>query len=217
MKKLLCLLTAFLIVLSLFLTSLEVNSYDRNYFEKFQIKYGIDKATGLSFDELRRVNEDLISYLKKGNRNLLQPHFGDREIMHMEDVYSLYRAGRVIRNSSLPIIIIIIIILVKRYGAFDILKEMNFSMIIMWVFGILSSIILMTDFSENFIKFHHIFFDNDLWLLDPAKDLMIQMLPENFFKLIVIKTLVVFIISLIIVHLIIVYLYKKIKRNGEQI
>ena len=29
--------------------------------------------------------------------------------------------------------------------------------------------------------FHEIFFDNDLWIFDPAEDYMIRMLPEGFF------------------------------------
>ena len=37
------------------------------------------------------------------------------------------------------------------------------------------------DFNGVFIKFHHIFFDNDLWLFDPAEDFMIRMLPEGLF------------------------------------
>ena len=30
--------------------------------------------------------------------------------------------------------------------------------------------------------FHHLFFDNDLWILDPAKDNLINLLPEGFFS-----------------------------------
>ncbi|MBQ6582919.1 MAG: TIGR01906 family membrane protein, partial [Mogibacterium sp.] len=38
------------------------------------------------------------------------------------------------------------------------------------------------DFTKFFTEFHHIFFDNDLWLLDPAKDNLINLLPESFFR-----------------------------------
>ena len=39
----------------------------------------------------------------------------------------------------------------------------------------------MIDFNAVFVQFHHIFFDNDLWLFDPAEDYMIRMLPEGLF------------------------------------
>ncbi|MBQ8136307.1 MAG: DUF1461 domain-containing protein, partial [Clostridia bacterium] len=28
----------------------------------------------------------------------------------------------------------------------------------------------------------HVFFTNNLWLLDPSKDLLIQLMPETFFR-----------------------------------
>ena len=37
------------------------------------------------------------------------------------------------------------------------------------------------DFNAVFVRFHHIFFDNDLWIFDPAEDYMIRMLPEGLF------------------------------------
>ena len=37
------------------------------------------------------------------------------------------------------------------------------------------------DFNAVFTLFHEIFFDNDLWIFDPATDYMIRMLPEGLF------------------------------------
>ncbi|HSN67432.1 MAG TPA: DUF1461 domain-containing protein, partial [Fusibacter sp.] len=37
------------------------------------------------------------------------------------------------------------------------------------------------DFDWAFRKFHEIFFTNDLWLLDPKTDRLIQMMPLEFF------------------------------------
>ena len=48
------------------------------------------------------------------------------------------------------------------------------------------------------IKFHHIFFDNDLWLLDPYKDDMINMLPEGFFFDTVVRIGITFIIPALV-------------------
>ena len=54
------------------------------------------------------------------------------------------------------------------------------------------------DFNKYFVLFHEIFFNNDLWLLDPATDLLIRMLPEGFFFDMVIRIGVIFIGSLLI-------------------
>ena len=41
--------------------------------------------------------------------------------------------------------------------------------------------IISTDFSKYFVIFHKIFFNNDLWILDPTTDLLINIVPEPFF------------------------------------
>jgi integral membrane protein (TIGR01906 family) len=45
----------------------------------------------------------------------------------------------------------------------------------------------LNNFKKAFYIFHELFFDNDLWLLDPDTDLMIRMLPEGFFLNMVIR------------------------------
>ena len=41
--------------------------------------------------------------------------------------------------------------------------------------------IISTDFTKYFIVFHKIFFNNDLWVLDPRTDMLINIVPEGFF------------------------------------
>ena len=50
-------------------------------------------------------------------------------------------------------------------------------------FGLITvlGLIISTDFTKYFILFHHIFFTNDLWILDPATDMLINIVPEGFF------------------------------------
>ena len=45
----------------------------------------------------------------------------------------------------------------------------------------LLGVVLATDFSNAFVTFHHIFFDNDLWILDPRVDMLVNIVPEGFF------------------------------------
>ncbi len=49
--------------------------------------------------------------------------------------------------------------------------------------GLIALVIaMMRDFSALFTRFHLLLFDNDLWLLDPKTDIMINMFPEEFFN-----------------------------------
>ena len=73
-----------------------------------------------------------------------------------------------------------------------------------------------SDFNKYFFLFYEIFFDNDLWLLDPATDLMIRMLPEGFFFDMVIRIGSIFIgmlAILLILSMLILHRQKANKKN----
>jgi integral membrane protein (TIGR01906 family) len=45
----------------------------------------------------------------------------------------------------------------------------------------LLAIVIAVDFDNAFTIFHLLFFNNDLWILDPSVDLLINMVPLPFF------------------------------------
>ena len=57
------------------------------------------------------------------------------------------------------------------------LKALAFTAALGAVFAILA----VRDFDSVFVKFHHIFFDNDLWLLDPSEDNLVNIMQEEVF------------------------------------
>ena len=89
------------------------------------------------------------------------------------------------------------------------------------VFAVLAVLagIIATDFNQYFIIFHHIFFNNDLWMLNPDTDLLINIVPEPFFMDTAariaatygVSVLAVFAICFIILY----YIKKKIDRIRE--
>ena len=74
----------------------------------------------------------------------------------------------------------------------------------MWGLGIgllipiLCGVLAVVDFNWFWTQFHHVFFTNDLWLLNPATSVLIQMVPEAFFSAIVTKILIWFAVVMII-------------------
>ena len=42
--------------------------------------------------------------------------------------------------------------------------------------------LISTDFTKYFTCFHLLFFDNDDWILNPKTDLLINIVPEGFFR-----------------------------------
>ena len=49
------------------------------------------------------------------------------------------------------------------------------------VFAVFLIIVGMNNFTFLFTKFHHVFFDNDLWILDPRHDNLVNVMQESVF------------------------------------
>ena len=175
---------SFLLVISVFyavlISVLFRNSYNIEYYRGKFIENNIMGETELSEEELVEIGYGLIDYLKKGDNELLEPYFNDREIAHMVDVYDLFEIARTVLMLSLAVAVISIFIL-SQFGYKYIAKTLLFGLLIiigtLVVFGIYTS----KNFNFVFTKFHELLFTNDLWLMDPKTDLMIQMLTEDFF------------------------------------
>jgi integral membrane protein (TIGR01906 family) len=70
------------------------------------------------------------------------------------------------------------------------------------------------DFNSFWINFHHVFFRNDLWVLDPAVSRMIRMFEQSFFFDMVALILALF-ISIVTASLLATGIaYKKLERRN---
>lgn len=216
MKKVFSIILAFTFIFWVFFNSLEMSSYDKGFFKRYQLNNRVDRIAGVSQDELNKISSDLVDYLKKGDNKLLEKHFNQREIAHMEDVFNLYDKGRFLRNVLFVVMIVSLVTLIKKTNLNEFLSLFSKSILLVEAFIAIVLAFIMRDFSSSFIKFHHIFFDNDLWQLNPETDLMIRMLPEDFFKTIVTKTILAFVFTVIFVQLgMYFYLRYRQRRNDK--
>ncbi|MBQ1406759.1 MAG: TIGR01906 family membrane protein, partial [Eubacterium sp.] len=156
------------------------------------------------------VTDEMMQYLR-GNRpdlvvvaeldGVQQEFFNDREKAHMADVRNLFVGAIKLRRIAIGIVIagILLLLILKRKQAVRILaRGYKWACGITAVLALILTCLISTDFNYVFIKFHHIFFDNDLWLLDPYKDDMINMLPEGFFFDTVVRIGITFIIPALV-------------------
>lgn len=155
--------------------------------------------------------------------------FSEREILHMKDVKVLFSFAIWIRRIAvgLAAAVLILLWLASRYfwkngqfcfrspssdgsDAFETLKPDLFIrrtlarciigtfLVLAAIAGLLGAVIAF-HFNQAFTAFHHLFFSNDLWLLDPEKDWLIRLLPEGFFFDMAAAVFTVFIGSVFIV------------------
>lgn len=182
MKKILAVLLVISLSMMFLTISIERNAYSVKYFTNSYEKYNIESITSKSSDELDIITLDIIKYLKGiGGNELLEPHFNEREVQHMVDVQELFNLERLVKYISILISFAIIYYLIKKEETLLLGKTFFYGLFSNYILLSLLGVMLLIDFNKYFTYFHLIFFTNELWILDPATDLMIQMLPEEFF------------------------------------
>ena len=187
------LLCAFALMITLLITSVEAVTYwTPGFYEKEYEKYNVTADVQMEMDDLLEVTHEMMAFLRGDRDDLHVPtvvngqqreFFNDREIAHMEDVRSLFLAAIALRRACLAVILLTVALLfMLRADIRRVLPRMICAGTVLFfaVLAVLAGII-STDFTKYFVIFHKIFFTNDLWILDPATDLLINIVPEPFF------------------------------------
>lgn len=192
--RLLGILIAFCLMWILFITSIQAVVYwNPGYFEKEYTKYQVlDDLPPMTMEDLLDVTDEMMDYLKGDRVDLhvtttmggeTREFFNDREIAHMEDVRDLFLGAIFLRRVCLVVAVACLALLFGLKAKVHRVLPPALCLGTGLFFGILAVLaaIISTDFSKYFVVFHHIFFKNDLWILNPETDMLINIVPEGFF------------------------------------
>lgn len=198
------------IIVVLLVTSFEFAAYSNfGWYEKEYIKYDVLSDLEMEMEDVMYVTEEMMDYLHGNREDLVvdtvvngveREFFNDREKMHMVDVLKMFQWGLSVRKMSAVIAIAALGLFAMTKGSWKKMIPVSFMIGSGTFIGVVAIIggVFASNFNKYFIMFHHMFFDNDLWLLDPATDLMIRMLPEGFFFDMVIRIVATFLIAMAI-------------------
>lgn len=216
------------VVVILLISSFQAAMYlDFGVYQREYTKYEVLRDLDMNMDDVMYVTREMMAYLK-GNREALsvvttvegveQDFFNEQDRLHMEDVQGLFLGGLALRRGAVLVLLVSFVTLVVlcREKLWKILsRSYQVTLGILAVLILLLGIGMARDFNAVFTKFHEIFFDNDLWLFDPAEDYMIRMLPEGLFFDMVIRIGGLFLAGLgILLILSIVYGFVSRKRTA---
>lgn len=161
-------------------------------------KNAISEVTGIEKSDLGVVIDALAGYVVGRKESMqvsvaihgvVEQIYGDRELQHMVDVRGIFDLLRYAVSGYFIALALFLGIERKRLlGRLNQLARYGLwgTLLIALVLGALVAM----DFTRYFYAFHEVFFTNDLWLLDPETDVLIQMLPEVFFRDIALSILV---------------------------
>ncbi len=216
---------SFCLMIVLLFTSVEAAVYwVPGYFEKEYNKYQVTQAVSMTMDDLLDVTGEMMSYLRGKRDNLHvdttmggveREFFNAREIAHMEDVRGLFLGALSRRRGCLMIMVLCLIVLLLLKTSFTrtFPKAVCAGTGIFFVLSAVIAFIISTDFTRYFIMFHHIFFKNDLWVLDPSTDMLINIVPEGFFRDTVVLIGFIYLFSILLILAVCLFLIGKVKRK----
>ena len=196
-----------LLSITILLTSVQLIAFNMIHYSSSFEKYDISAETGMDQENLEYVMKDLMIYLRD-EREVLNTRavikgearevFGERERLHMVDVKELFIKGESIRNISLVILGLLtaVLIITDKWWKRNLSKTLFYTGIGNILLLSLLLLLIYSDFNRYFTYFHLIFFDNDLWILDPETEILIQMVPEGFFYDTAVKIIGLFIGSI---------------------
>lgn len=214
MRKVLAIAISTFFILSVFLHYIDFMSTEISYYNNFHKEYEISKVSGLEEKWIEDASDSIVSFIKTGEKSILEKYFNEKEVKHMEDVYDLFSINKLVYKIMFAISVILIAVYLFnfKYCIFEYLKRylLKCFVVIIGFFGVLSAV-----FTVSFEYFHKIFFANDLWLLDYETDYMIRILPEEFFFTMFVNILLLTTITIVCVYFAICLLKNKIKcRNN---
>ena len=155
-------------------------------------KYDVEAATGLPRDEVSRGGRELRRYfnndeetirvlVEEGGREVSL--FNARETAHLRDVKNLFQLTFRVQELGIAYVFtyIVGVFIWAREGSLRRLATqlLGGSLVAVAVILALGGVALL-GFDRAFEQFHFLAFNNDLWLLDPRTDRLIQMFPEGF-------------------------------------
>jgi integral membrane protein (TIGR01906 family) len=213
-------LSALCLLALIIFQSIALPTFNRSFYRYQYARLEIPESIQVEPDELMRVTGEMLDYMRghRSDLNIIavvageeREFFNQKEKDHMVDVMELFRTGFMIRNIAFWLLLFLILFMVyKKYRILYFLargcREVMSGFLVLVIF---LAVIITVDFTRAFEIFHLIFFNNDLWILDPATDLLINIVPQPFFVTIaaVIGTAIVF-LSLAFVGVSAVYLRK---------
>lgn len=210
-------LMAFSVIVILLISSFEIAMYsDFGVYEREYEKYDVLDDLDMTMEDTMYVTKEMMAYLR-GDREELsvvttvegieQDFFNEQDRFHMAEVRELFIGGLNLRKGAfvLAVLCLIALILLRADWRKIISRSYWIALLAIGVLLVLFAAAAAIDFNAVFVAFHHVFFDNDLWIFDPAEDYMIRMLPEGLFADMVMRIgllfagglLAVFILSLI--------------------
>jgi integral membrane protein (TIGR01906 family) len=178
----------------IYLSNLKSVAFDRDFYNSKFDEFGIHELFSEDID-VEQEADIMLQYLEGGKAEIESDFYNSKEKSHLVEVKHLFILVDRMLNIAVLVSIIslfLLIIAIKRFTlrlnerkSLAYFKHILSNLLIgigFVVDGIAVFFVLIAfTFSSAFWRFHEIFFKTDTWILNPATDNLIRMMPEQFF------------------------------------
>lgn len=223
-------LLVFFLILFTFLFTVNFWCFNISFYNKQHNKIelydqSISEYIGIDDKQLEDLTIFVLDYLNDKNDSLdleMNIKGEDREVFtqdekdHMVDVKKLNLNARYVMIISFVLVLLISIYLIKKHISINyIFTAYKKGLIYFLLFFSLLAFWILIDFDSFWTFFHKIFFaGNELWLLNLKKDILIMIVPPEFFNNLVIRILITF-LGLLFIIFISLYLINNRKKTYD--
>lgn len=184
---------------ALVLTNIRIVANEPRVYEYAIDQYDAPATTGIPRSELLRSSADIRRYFRDDRESVVirvrndqgetESLFNSRETQHMHDVKSVMRGAFRVQEVAVLFVcayVVTTFIWARESSA----RGLAMQLLLAGVAGLVAigaiGVVAALGFDAFWERFHGVLFDNDLWQLDPDRDHLIQMFPEDFWQDVVI-------------------------------
>lgn len=174
-------------ILALLLSVVDLTALDTGWYDRWYQQSDLSQILDVPEETIEEAMDMMLGYIRGDRPDMdgtlpgIGEVYNDREKAHMKDVRTLYQHAMLVRNIAW--------ILTAAGLIWGLWKRKAPQLALGYLQALLCWVILFaflglwmaTGFTDFWTHFHELFFDNDLWLLDPATDFMIRICPESMF------------------------------------
>lgn len=163
---------------------------NESFLRDVNIELGTHEKLGMSEEDLAKVAESMV-YFTKGEQDTLQVQvtmngvergfYNEKEIAHIEDVRDLVRSVRVFIGCCAVVFLAGTIALFCSKDVVKLARGFLISLGLVIVLALVIGVVATNDMQAVIYGFHHIFFDNDLWLMNAQKDMVIWLFSHDMY------------------------------------
>jgi len=165
----------------IFLIMLNFYGFDNNFYKEKFSEYGVNH----NVPNADSLHEKVINFIK-GESNGLPNEFNERERQHLLDVKKISDISRIalyvlIILFALLLMASVFILKVNNYVINFVGKVLLFGGILTIALAVILFFLINSDFSSAFESFHKLFFKEGSYTFDPAKEVIVNIYPEQLF------------------------------------